>query len=55
MLFQEFTFEVIVKPRKSNVGSDHLCRLEWGELGWSIDYEFPDAHMFRIEVFPEYL
>jgi len=28
MLFQEFTFEVIVKPRKSNVGSDHLCRLE---------------------------
>jgi hypothetical protein len=27
-LFQEFSFEVVIKPRRCNVGPDHLSRLE---------------------------
>jgi hypothetical protein len=31
ILFQEFDFEVIVKPRKLNAGLDHLSRVTNGE------------------------
>jgi len=31
MLFQEYDFEVIVKPGKLNVGLDHLSQIEIGE------------------------
>jgi len=30
LLFLEYDFEVIVNPRKLNVGPDHLSRLELG-------------------------
>ena len=49
LLFQEFTFEVIVKPRILNVGPDHLSRLENGENGGSLDDQLPDADIFRVE------
>jgi hypothetical protein len=37
LLFQEFSFEVIVKPGKLNVGQDHSSRLESGESGGVVD------------------
>jgi hypothetical protein len=30
LLFQEFSFEVIIKPGRCNVGLDHMCLLELG-------------------------
>jgi hypothetical protein len=46
LLFQEFYFEVIVKPGKLNVGPDHLSRLESGESGRLVDDQLPDADIF---------
>ena len=31
LLFQEYDFEIIIKPRSLNVAPDHLSRLESGE------------------------
>jgi len=31
LLFQEYYFEIIVKPGRLNAGPDHLSRLESGE------------------------
>jgi hypothetical protein len=36
-LFQEYDFEIIVKPRKMNKGLDHLSRLEHGEEPTSLE------------------
>ena len=55
LLFQEFTFEVIVKPGRLNVGPDHLSRLAMGENDGSIDDQLPDADLFRVEAVPDYL
>jgi hypothetical protein len=55
LLFQEFSFEFIVKPGRCNVRPDHLSRLESGESGGAIDDQLPDADLFRVEVVPEYL
>jgi hypothetical protein len=55
LLFQEFSFEVIVKPGKLNVGPDHLSRLESGESGRVVDDHLPDADIFHIEDIPDYL
>jgi hypothetical protein len=55
LLFQEFSFEFIIKPGRCNVGSDHLSRLESGENGGAVDYKLPDEDLFRIEAIPEYL
>jgi hypothetical protein len=53
LLFQEFYFEVMVKPRKHNVGPNHLSCLEYGKSGSNLDDELPDAHLFRIEAIPD--
>ena len=55
LLFQEFTFEVIVKPGILNIGPDHLSRLENGENGGSLDDQLPDDELFRVEAIPKYL
>jgi hypothetical protein len=55
LLFQEFSFEVIVKPCKLNVGPDHLSRLESGESGGVVDDQLPDADLFKVEAIPDYL
>jgi len=55
LLFQQFTFEVIFKSGKSNVGPYHLSRLDSGELGGSVDDEFPNDHLFHIEVVHDYI
>ena len=43
LLFQEFDFEVIVKPRWLNVGPDHLSRIESGEEPTSLEDNLSDA------------
>lgn len=55
LLFQEFTFKVIIKPGRLNVGPDHLSQLEIGENDGSLDDQLPDADIFRVEAVPDYL
>ena len=43
LLFQEFDFEIIVKPGRLNAGLDHLSRIETGEDPTNIEEGFPDA------------
>jgi hypothetical protein len=46
LLFQEFSFEVIVEPGKLNMGPNNLSTLELGESGRAIDDQFLDANLF---------
>jgi hypothetical protein len=55
LLFQEFSFEVIIKPGQCNVRPDHISRLESGESSGAVDDQLPDADLFRIEAIPKYL
>jgi hypothetical protein len=55
LLFQEFSFKVIVKPGRCNVGLDHLSRLESGESGGEFDDQLPDEEFFRIKYITKYL
>jgi hypothetical protein len=43
LLFQEFDFEVIVKPRKLNAGPNHLSRVTNGEEPTNLEDNFLDA------------
>ena len=52
LLFQEFEFEVIVRPEKLNVGLDHLSRIYTGEEQRRVEDNLPDAHLFWIKVVP---
>jgi hypothetical protein len=42
-LFQEFSFEVIIKLGRCNVRPDHLSRLELGEIGGVVDDHLLDT------------
>jgi len=55
LLFQEFTFEVVVKLGRLNVGPDHLSHLDTWENDGAIDDRLPDADLFRIEAIPDHL
>lgn len=55
MLFQEFAFEVIIKPGKLNMGPDHLSQLKSSEVGGLVDDQLPDVNLFRVEAMPDYL
>ena len=46
LLFQEFEFEVIVRPCKLNVGLDHLSRIDTAEEPTGVEDDLPDAHLF---------
>ena len=46
LLFQEFNFEVIVKPGCLNVGPGHLSRIENGEEATILEDNFLDAQLF---------
>jgi hypothetical protein len=48
VLFQEYDFEIIVKPGRMNKGSDHLSRLEHGEEPTSLEDTLPDAQLLVI-------
>ena len=50
LLFQEFDFEVIVKPCQLNVGTNHLSRNESGEEPNNLEDKLPDAQLFYIDV-----
>jgi hypothetical protein len=54
LLFQEFDFEVIVKPGKLNARSDHLSRITNGEESTNLEDNFPDAQLFLFQVVDEY-
>jgi hypothetical protein len=48
LLFQEYDFEIVVKPGKMNKGPDHLSRLEHGEEPTSLEDTLPDAQLLAI-------
>jgi hypothetical protein len=54
LLFQEFDFEVIVKPGKLNVGPVHLSRITNGEEPTNIEDNFLDAQLFSVQIVDEY-
>ena len=43
LLFQEYDFDIIVKPRRLNAGPDHLSRLESGEEPTSLEDSLSNA------------
>ena len=43
LLFQEFHFEIVVKPGRLNVGPDHLSHIENGEEPTNIDNGIPNC------------
>jgi hypothetical protein len=43
LLFQEYDFEILVKPGRMNKGPDHLSRLEHGEEPTSLEDTLSDA------------
>ena len=48
ILFQEYDFEIMVKPGRMNKGLDHLSRLEHGEEPTSLKDTLPDAQLLDI-------
>ena len=54
MLFQEYDFEIIVKPGRLNAGPDHLPRIDSGEEPSNLEDNLPDAQLFSIQVADEY-
>ena len=50
LLFQEYDFEVIVKPGRLNVGPDHLSRIEIGEEPTNLEEGLPDAQLFAVHI-----
>lgn len=55
LLFQEFSFEVVIKPGRCNIGPNHLSILESGESGGTVNDQCPDAYFFWVEAIPKYL
>ena len=49
LLFQEYEFEVVVRPRKLNVSPNHLSQIDTGEEPTGVEDDLPDPHLFRIE------
>jgi hypothetical protein len=54
LLFQEYDFEVIVKPRKCNTRLDHFLRILSGEDAKNMDKSLPDAFFFAIQMVYDY-
>ena len=50
LLFQEYDFEIIVKPRRLSVEPDRLSRIESGEEPTNLEEGLPDAQFFSIKV-----
>ena len=49
-LFQEYDFNVVVKPRRLNIGPNHLSRIETEEEPINIEDNLLDAQLFTIIV-----
>ena len=54
LLFQEYDFEIIVKPGRLNAGPDHLSRIETGEEPTNLEDNLPDAQLFSIQITDDY-
>ena len=50
LLFQEYDFEVIVKPRCLNAGPDHLSQIDTCEEPTNLEEGLPDAQLFLVYV-----
>ena len=50
LLFQEFDFEIVVKPGRLNADPDHLSCVVNGEEPTNIDDGFSNAQLFRVDV-----
>ena len=48
LLFQEYDFEVVVKPGRLNVGPDPLSRIETGEDPTELKKGLPNAQLFAV-------
>ena len=53
-MFQEYDFEIIVKPGRLNLGPDHLSKLESGKEPTNLDEGLPDAQLFSIQIVDDY-
>jgi len=54
LLFQEYDFEVIVKPGKMNAGLDHLSCILTGEDVGNLNDNFPDAKLLTVMMVDDY-
>jgi hypothetical protein len=54
LLFQEFDFEVIVKPGKLSAGPDHISRVTNGEEPTSLEEKFMDVQLFSVQIVDDY-
>lgn len=50
LLFEEYDFDVIVKPRHLNTGLDHLSQIEMGEEPTNLEEGLHDAKIFAVRV-----
>jgi hypothetical protein len=55
LLFQEYDFEIIFKPRRMNKGPNHLLRLEHGEEPTNLEDTLPDAQLLTIRKIDDHL
>jgi hypothetical protein len=53
-LFQEYDFEVVLKPEKLNVGSDHLLCILSREYARNLDGILSDAQLFAVKMVDDY-
>jgi hypothetical protein len=54
LLFQEYDFEVVVKPGKLNAGPYHLSCILLGEDADNLDYFLLDAQLFAVKMVDDY-
>ena len=54
LLFQEYDFEIIVKPGRLNAGPDHLSWIDSGEEPSNLEDNLPDAQLFSIQIADNY-
>ena len=54
LLFQEYDFEIIVKPGRLNAGPNHLSRIDSGEEPSNLEDNLPDAQLFSIQIADDY-
>jgi hypothetical protein len=54
LLFQEFDFEVVVKPGRLNAGPNHLSRITNGEEPCNLEDNFLDAQLFSVHIVDVY-
>ena len=54
LLFQEYDFEITVKPRRLNEGPDHLSNIETGKEPTNLEDNLPNAQLFSIQIADDY-